>query len=166
LGWQTAALAAEPGVVYDNVGLTQVVLIGPSDDILCIGWIWLEENKTFPGEPRLYVHRKCLTNWRERWGGGVSRRLVFTSALLGVCMLASPKREILAIQVYISLLVSESSALKLKRFFLRHLQHALDDFLPASCLRLACSLHPLPLRSGNSQVPDGVRPGPIKSDRT
>ena len=78
-------------------------------------------------------------------------------------MLASPKREILATQVYINLIVRESSALKLKRFFL-HLQHALNDFLPASCLRLACSLHPLPLRSGNSQVPDGVRPGSIKSN--
>ena len=96
----------------------------------------------------------------------MSRRLVFTYALLGVCVLASPKREILATQVYISLLVSESSALKLKRFFLRHLQHALNDFLPVSCFRLACSHHPLPLRSGNSQVPDGVRPGSIKSNRT
>ena len=34
----------------------------------------------------------------------------------GVCVLASPKREILATQVYISLLVGESSSLKLKRF--------------------------------------------------
>ena len=36
--------------------------------------------------------------------------------MLGVCVLASSKREMLDTQVYISLLVTKSSALKLKDF--------------------------------------------------